>query len=136
MVATLKNVAFCLSKAVESTIDSTFGTAHILDSHQSGSLLTWTGEEWHNTDLEGKTYRGTFERAAVVSLDESSEDYPQIEHPEYGPENDPDAADLGLNQVCEACDLDCGEWVIDASKIESLRETYGTSLVVIWEQQA
>lgn len=125
--AGLDNNAFSLATAVDADGHCEPASRVVCDGHHKGTIFSWFDGEWIVTDIENREYRGHFDRLAVVSLDYDSDDLPEVD--------DADAADYGLNQAMLGCDLDCGEWVVDAEDLDDLRETYGESLIVLWEQQ-
>ncbi len=116
MTATLKNNAFTLNRVIENTGHDLASTI-VRDGHHKGTLFTWLETRWCVVDLEGSELRGFFDRIAVVTL-----------------AGEADAAN-GLNQTQIGCDMECGEWVVDAEALDSLKETYGELLSVIWEQK-
>ena len=117
----LKNVAFHLATAIGAEGHGEPAARLVRDGHHSGTLFCWDGDEWVVTDIENRRYVGTYKKLAVVEL------IPV----EGGDGND---ADNGLNQTQLGCDLDCGEYVVDADDMDHLRDIYGENLVVLWEQ--
>lgn len=113
----LINNAASLAEALDCDRHCQPASRIVRDGWHSGTLFTWVDDLWVVYDLENRACLGEHDRLAVVSLEV--------------PEAD---ADAGLNQCCLGCDLECGEWVIDAEDLPDLRETYGAALVVLWEQ--
>jgi len=121
MHTTLTNNAAALYAATQSDRHCEPATVLVRDGHHDGTLLTWVRNRWVVYSLDGRESLGEIDRLAVVTLDRNA---------------DPDAADNGLNQTQIACDLEVlgGEWIVDADELDSLRDTYGETLVLLWEQ--
>ena len=118
MTSTLKGNAFVLDRAVREYSRLAPASAICRDGHHKGTLFTWLGEQWSVVDLENREFHGFHDRLAVVTIGEDVD------------------ADDGLNQAALGIDLEVpgGEWVVDADDLEELRETYGDTLEVVWEQ--
>lgn len=120
----LDNNAFALNRAMREFGHCEPASAICRDGHHSGTLFTWLPDSscWVVFDIENRQHRGIFDRLAVVSLE---------------PSDEPDRADDGLNQAALGMDMEsqpAGEWIVDADDLDSLRESYGDELTVIWEQ--
>ena len=108
----LKNNAYVLVQALDQT-----SYAVVRDGHHRGTLFAWTGEVWLVCDLEDmRSTRREAKRIAVVTLHNEAD------------------ADSGLNQACLGCDLEAGEWVLDADDIAEMRVAYEDDLESLWEQ--
>ena len=121
----LKNNSLGLDSAIGREAHCAPASVVVRDGHHLGTLFSWTGDGWIVVDLENRNYVGDHSRLAVVSLVASAEDSLGFI-----------AADRGLNQCCLACDFEVpgGEWVVDASDLDSLRDTYKDNLEVLWAQ--
>lgn len=121
MTTALDNNAFALDRATRDFGHCAPASMICRDGHHKGTLFTWLPDlkRWSVVDLENRDFLGFHDSLAVVTL--------------LGDEAD---ADCGLNQAALGFDFEVqgGEWVIDAEDLEDLREVYGDSLNVIWEQ--
>jgi hypothetical protein len=118
---TLTNNAAALQGASDTDRHCSPATVLVRDGYHDGTLLTWVRDRWVVYSLDDREARGEIDRLAVVTLNAKA---------------DHDAADNGLNQTQVACDMEVagGEWVVDADELDSIRDTYGDTLIVLWEQ--
>ena len=121
---TLTNNAGGLATAIESGRHCQPVSRIVLDGSHKGTLFTWVDQYtgWIVYDIENRDCLGRHDRLAVVTVTQQ--------------QAGEDVADNGLNQCCLACDLEGGEWVVDADDLPELRRTYGDVLTVLWEQAA
>lgn len=119
---TLTNNANALASAVDGGRHCEPASRIVRDGSHKGTLFTWIDQYtgWVLYDLENSEPLGRRGRLAVVTLTQQRAGE--------------DAADAGLNQSCLACDLEAGEWVVDADDLPALRQTYGDALEVLWGQ--
>lgn len=120
--ATLTNIAAALAAAIDGGRHCEPASRIVLDGQHAGTLFTWVDRFWIVYDLENRESFGRHDRLAVVTVTQQ--------------QAGEDVADAGLNQCCLACDLEAGEWVVDADDLPELRQTYGDTMEVLWEQAA
>ena len=122
---TFGNNSFSLRTAISNDPHCEPASRIVRDGAHLGTMFSWLNGHWIAVDLENRNFIGTFDRLAVLSLASDEERDEELD------------ADSGLNQVALGCDLDCsrGEWVVDADDLSDLRETYGDTLIVLWEQE-
>ena len=119
-MATLTNNAAALASATDGGRHCEPASRIVRDGNHAGTLFTWVDRCWIVCDLERRTCE-EISRLAVVTVTQQNPGE--------------DVADNGLNQCCLACDLETGEWVVDAdNELPDLRQTYGDALQVLWEQ--
>lgn len=121
-MTTLTNNAAALATAIDGGRHCEPASRIVRDAHHAGTLFTWVDRCWVVYDLENRRCLGRHDRLAVVTVTQQ--------------QAGDDVADAGLNQCCLACDLEAGEWVVDAGDLPELRQTYGDVLTVLWEQAA
>lgn len=118
----LTNNAAALAASIDGGRHCEPASRIVRDGAHAGALLTWVDRCWVVYDLENRQCLGRHDRLAVVTVTQQ--------------QAGEDVADNGLNQCCLACDLEAGEWVVDAENLPELRQTYGDILEVLWEQAA
>ena len=124
-MTTLTNNAAALAAAIDAGRHCEPASRIVRDGHHAGTLFTWVdNRRWVVCDLENPARMyGWHDRLAVVTVTQQC--------------RGEDVADNGLNQCCLACDLEAGEWVVNADNdLPDLRQTYGEVLEVLWEQAA
>lgn len=120
----LTNNAAALATAIESGQHCHPASRIVRDGSHKGTLFTWVDHYtgWVVYDIENSEPLGRHDRLVVVTVTQQ--------------QAGDDVADNGLNQCCLACDLEAGEWVVDADDLPELRQTYGDVLTILWEQAA
>lgn len=118
----LTNNAATLATAIDGGRHGEPASRIVRDGQHAGTLFTWVDRCWIVHDLENRRCLGRHDRLAVVTVTQQ--------------QAGEDVADAGLNQCCLACDLEAGEWVVDADDLPELRQTYGGIMDVLWEQAA
>ncbi len=117
----LKDNGYALATTIGSEGHCRPAACVVRDGDHKGTLFAWDGHEWVVVDLEEQECKGTFTRLAVVTLrDESMDD-----------------GDMTMSPFALASDYECPgcEWVVDADYLDRMREEFGDSLVVCWEQE-
>lgn len=116
----LTNNAAELASAIEDCRRCEPASRIVGDGWHAGTLFTYVDDRhWIVCDLQQLTSE-KIDRLAVATVKQQ--------------QRGEDAAEWGLNQCCLACDLETGEWVVDADDLPELRQIYGDVLEVLWEQ--